>query len=61
MNLSQDILKGVNLLGDPKQIPDSSFKEITEVAFGVVLGTQSEERLIGSHSSISLTKKIVFR
>lgn len=50
MNLSQDILKGVNLLGDSKQIPDASFKEITEAAFGVILGTHSEDRLLGTVS-----------
>ncbi len=47
MDLSQDILKGVNLLGDPKQIPDAAFKEIVEVAFGIILNSSSEEKLSG--------------
>jgi hypothetical protein len=48
MDLSQDIIKGINLLGDAKQIPDAAFKEITEFAFGVILNVVTEEKLFGT-------------
>jgi len=48
MELSQDILKSINLLGDTKQIPDAAFKEITELAFGVILNITNEDKLTES-------------
>ena len=48
MDLSQDILKGVNLLGDSKQVSDAAFKEITDIAFGVILNLTTEDKLNGT-------------
>jgi hypothetical protein len=49
--LSQDILKGLELLGDAQQIPDQAFKEITECSFGIILKKVDEERLAGIFKS----------
>lgn len=45
MELSQDITKGLELLGDPKQIPDNCFAEITQLAFGIILERVSEDHI----------------
>jgi len=47
MELSQEILKGLELLGDFKQLPDQAFKELVQVCFGVAVNEISEKRVEG--------------
>jgi len=53
MELSQEILKGLELLGDFKQLPDQAFKELVQVCFGVAVNEISEKRV---EESIVLSK-----
>ncbi len=46
--LSQELLKGLEVLADAKQIPDVAFKEITEIAFAVLLNKVTEQRMQGN-------------
>jgi hypothetical protein len=47
MELSTEIVKGLGLLGDPKQFPDAAFKELTELSFSILLGVESEDSIRG--------------
>jgi len=50
MDLARDVLLGLQALGDPKQIADAPFKELTETAFLILLQKATEEKLLESPS-----------
>ncbi|GAM17463.1 hypothetical protein SAMD00019534_006380, partial [Acytostelium subglobosum LB1] len=45
MNLSEDVLKGLEALSDEKTIPNDAFKALIECAFAVILKTDTESTL----------------
>jgi hypothetical protein len=46
-DLSLEITKGINLLGNSKEIPDAGFKPLTELAFAVILRRADESKING--------------
>lgn len=45
--LSPIILKGIEILGDTKLIPENCFKELLELSFLSILNKNTEERFLG--------------
>ncbi|EGG17012.1 COMM domain-containing protein 3 [Cavenderia fasciculata] len=45
MNLSEDVIKGLEALSDEKTIPTEAFKTIVDCSFAVLLKTDTEETL----------------
>ncbi len=59
--LSQELLKGLEVLTDAKQIPDVAFKEITEIAFAVLLNKVTEQRMQGNFVVVRGSFSLLFQ
>jgi len=47
MDLAPDTLRGLELLRDPKKVPDATYAKLLELALDVLLGRRSEAELAG--------------
>ncbi|KAF2070866.1 hypothetical protein CYY_007822 [Polysphondylium violaceum] len=61
MNLSEDVLKGVEALSDEKNISDNAFKNIVDCCFKVILKQKTESDLFEDKSAISGIDIIVLK
>jgi hypothetical protein len=61
MDLSQEILKGLEFAGDSKQFPDGCFKELVEVTFGVLIKKFKEDKLYGTILKSNTNRKPQFK
>eukprot|EP01113_Clastostelium_recurvatum_P022482 TRINITY_DN2684_c0_g1_i1.p1 TRINITY_DN2684_c0_g1~~TRINITY_DN2684_c0_g1_i1.p1 ORF type:complete len:196 (+),score=43.04 TRINITY_DN2684_c0_g1_i1:17-604(+) len=48
MNLSEEVLKGLDILGDEKTLNDAAFKSLTDFSFGVLMRQKTEADMLSS-------------
>eukprot|EP01133_Synstelium_polycarpum_P010860 gene10860-12650_t len=55
MNLSEDVLKGLEALSEEKSINNDAFQAIISTSFGVILKTDTEDTLFAIRKTLSIT------
>jgi len=60
MELSVDIVKGLQELGNAQQIPDAAFKDITEAAFRTAMNKSNDQKLTAIKGVEPITLKQSF-